>query len=303
MTPTPRTSQLPRPALPFLAILVAAALWGTTGTAATFAPSAGPLAIGAAALGVGGLLQAAVAARSLFRERRALRSHPAVIAAGSLAVAVYPLAFYSSMHLAGVAVGTVVSLGTAPIFSGVLERTLDGTRLSGQWLLAAALGIAGCALLSATEATGAGSASALGILLGTVAGFTYALYSRAAYRLITSGVSRASAMGSVFGIGGALLLPVLVATGAPLISSPGAFAVAVYMAVVPMFLGYVLFGYGLTRVPPSTATTLTLAEPAIAAVLAVVIVGERLTLSGWCGVAAITASLVVLALPARRGSP
>ena len=36
------------------AILLTAVLWGTTGTAATFAPGAGPLAIGAAALGVGG---------------------------------------------------------------------------------------------------------------------------------------------------------------------------------------------------------------------------------------------------------
>ena len=40
-------------------VLVAALLWGTTGTAAAMAPGVGPLAIGAAAMGVGGLLQAA----------------------------------------------------------------------------------------------------------------------------------------------------------------------------------------------------------------------------------------------------
>lgn len=53
------------------------------------------------------------------------------------------------------------------------------------------------------------------------------------------------------------------------------------MALVPMLLGYLLFGYGLTRVTPSAATTLTLAEPAIAALLAVVLVGERLPAIGW----------------------
>ncbi|WP_211272997.1 hypothetical protein [Corynebacterium stationis] len=64
---------------------------------------------------------------------------------------IYPLAFYSSMHLAGVAVGTVMSLGSAPIASGLLERVIERRRLSGWWMLAAALGIAGSAVLSAAK--------------------------------------------------------------------------------------------------------------------------------------------------------
>ncbi|EYR98824.1 putative membrane protein [Acinetobacter baumannii 45057_4] len=46
-----------------IAILVASFLWGTTGTAAAFAPTLGPLAIGAVAMGGGGLLQALIASR------------------------------------------------------------------------------------------------------------------------------------------------------------------------------------------------------------------------------------------------
>src|SRR5699024_735837 len=80
-----------------------------------------------------------------------------------------------------------------------------------------------------------------------------------AHRLMGRGVGRAAAMGSVFGLGGLTLLPVLALTGAPLLASPQAFAVGAYMALVPMFLGYVLFGLGLTRISASTATTLTLA--------------------------------------------
>jgi len=55
------------------AILITSFLWGTTGTAATFAPEAGPLTIGAAALGGGGILQAAIAPPSLRRARGAGR--------------------------------------------------------------------------------------------------------------------------------------------------------------------------------------------------------------------------------------
>lgn len=281
-----------------LAILVTAVLWGTTGTAATFAPEVSPLAMGAAALGIGGILQAVIAVPAIRREWGDLTRHRALVLVGAAAVVIYPLAFYSSMRLAGVAVGTVVSLASAPIFSGIIERITERTPLSPRWMTAAALGIAGSALLCLAAADD-GPATDLrtrlaGIGLGLVAGLTYALYSWAAHSLIVRGVGRAAAMGAVFGAGGLGLMPVLLATGAPLIASASNFAVGTYMALIPMFLGYLLFGYGLTRVAPSTATTLTLAEPAVAALLAVVIVGERLPLSGWIGIAILGAALAAL---------
>lgn len=282
-----------------LAVLAAAFLWGTTGTAATFAPSVGPLAMGAAALGIGGILQAVIAAHSLRRERPALSSHRGTVLAGAAGVLIYPLAFYSSMHLAGVAVGTVVSLGSAPIASGLLERVIERRRLSGWWMFAAALGIAGSVVLCAAKMHDAPSETfptVAGVILGLIAGTTYAMYSWSAHRLMNGGIGRAPAMGAIFGLGGIALMPILLLTGAPLIASTQAMLVGLYMALVPMFLGYLLFGYGLTRVPPSAATTLTLAEPAIAAILAVVIVGERLPVIGWVGLAGICASLLALSL-------
>lgn len=280
-----------------VAILVTAFLWGTTGTAATFAPDAGPLAIGAAALGIGGLLQAAIALPSLGRARRELRSHTGMIAAGAVAVAIYPLAFYSSMHLAGVAIGTVVSLASAPLASGILELILERKPLSGWWMVAATFGIGGSAILClarADQPTASAGDTIVGIGLGLLAGITYALYSWVVHRLISRGIGRAAAMGTVFGFGGALLMPVLFLTGAPLLASTESFTVAAYMALVPMFLGYYLFGLGLNRVRPSTATTLTLIEPAVAALLAVVVVGEQLTPLGWAGLGVLAVALVVL---------
>jgi DME family drug/metabolite transporter len=280
------------------AILVTSFLWGTTGTAATFAPDAGPLAIGAAALGVGGLLQAAIALPSLARARQALRTHAGLVAIGALAVAIYPLAFYSAMHLGGVAIGTVVSLASAPLASGILERVIERRPLSRWWMLAAFLGVLGSVLLClsrAGEPAVSATATLAGVGLGLLAGTTYALYSWVVHRLMHHHVGRGASMGAVFGAGGALLIPVLLITGAPLVASAQSFAVAAYMALVPMFLGYFLFGVGLARVRPSTATTLTLTEPAVAAILAVVVVGERLGVMGWSGMAILAAALAVLA--------
>ncbi|MBB5932869.1 DMT family transporter [Streptomyces echinatus] len=291
-----------------LCVLAASVLWGTTGTAATLAPAVGPLAIGAVAMGMGGLLQALFAAPRIARHAARLRERRGTVLLGAVSVAVYPLAFYSSMRLAGVAVGTVVSIGTAPLASALIERAVDGRRLTRRWGSAAALGMLGTILLCAAEAahatgdTGQASVAAtlLGVALGLVAAATYALYSWAAHRLITGQIPSRAAMGAVFGLGGLFLLPVLAVTGAPLLGSWSNAAVGVYMALVPMFIGYVLFGWGLAHVPASTATTLSLLEPAVAAVLAVVVVGERLPAAGWAGIALVIVCLAVLTAPARR---
>ncbi|WP_443051436.1 DMT family transporter [Streptomyces sp. NBC_00234] len=283
-------------------MLAASVLWGTTGTAATFAPGVGPLAIGAVAMGLGGLLQALLAAPQLGRHAHRLREHRGTVLLGAASVAIYPLAFYSSMHLAGVAVGTVVSIGTAPLASALIERVVDGRRLTRRWMAAASLGLLGTILLCVAEATddadqGSSAGTLLGVGLGLVAAATYALYSWSAHRLITHRIPSRTAMGSVFGLGGLLLLPVLLATGAPLADSWSNAAVGIYMALIPMCVGYVLFGWGLAHVPASTATTLSLLEPAVAALLAVLIVGERLPATGWTGIALVIACLAVLTTP------
>ncbi|NLA29573.1 MAG: EamA family transporter [Propionibacterium sp.] len=287
-----------------VAITITSILWGTTGTAATFAPQAGPLAIGAAALGIGGLLQAVVAVPELIAARAQLRTHARLIAVGALAVAAYPLAFYSSMHYAGVAIGSVISLASAPLASGLLERIVERKHLGARWKLAAGLGIIGSVLLCVSrfgQDAAVSTKTVTGVVLGLVAGATYATYSWVARQLMQDGISRAASMGIVFGTGGLLLMPVLLATGAPLVSSTQAFAVACYMALVPMFVGYLLFGYGLMRVPASTATTITLIEPAVAAILAVVIVGERLALLGWMGLGILACALMILVITPARG--
>ncbi|MFI8194455.1 DMT family transporter [Streptomyces sp. NPDC085946] len=294
-----------------LCVLAASVLWGTTGTAATFAPDVGPLAIGAVAMGLGGLLQALIAAPRIARYASRLRDQRGTVLLGAASVAVYPLAFYSSMHLAGVAVGTVVSIGTAPLASALIERVVDGRRLTRRWALAAALGLLGTVLLCvakaahATDDTGRTSTvgTLFGIGLGLAAAATYALYSWAAHRLITRQIPSRAAMGAIFGLGGLLLLPVLLATGAPLLASWPNAAVGTYMALVPMFAGYVLFGWGLAHVPASTATTLSLLEPAVAAVLAVMVVGERLPASGWIGIAFVITCLAVLTTPTPTRRP
>ena len=284
-------------------VLVAAILWGTTGTAATFAPELSPLAIGAVAMGVGGLLQGLIAAGTLLRQRRLIAAQWQYLLTGAIAVAVYPLAFYASMRYAGVTTGTVISIGSAPLLSALIEYRFDGVRLTRQWVCGATLGVTGMILLCLAQSSGeaAGNEYALsGIALGLLAGFTYAFYSWSARRLMQAGVASRAAMGATFGAGGILLMPVLVMTGAPLLASWNNAAVGIYMALIPMFVGYLCYGYGLARIPASMATTITLLEPVIAALLAVLLVGERLPFAGWAGVSLIVVCLSIITAPAKK---
>jgi DME family drug/metabolite transporter len=284
-------------------VLVAALLWGTTGTAAAMAPGVGPLAIGAVAMGMGGLLQAAAASRVMFTHRAGLTAQWRTVMVSAAAVAVFPLAFYSSMRLAGVAVGTVVSIGSAPPAAAVIERIADHQPLSRGWALGTTVGVSGVLALALAHpgpaTTMATARPVLGIALGLLAGFTYALYSWGAVRVMRCGLSSRPVMGAVFGLGGILILPVLALTGAPIIASGSNLAVAAYLAIVPMFLGYILFGRGLATVAASTATTVSLLEPAVAALIAVIVLREHLPPIGWLGLGLLFASLVITATKTR----
>jgi drug/metabolite transporter, DME family len=282
-------------------VLAAAMLWGTTGTAAALAPGVGSLAVGAAAMGIGGLLQAAAALRGIRAHRIGLAAQWKVLTMSALATAIYPLAFYSSMRLAGVAVGTVVSIGSAPAASAVIERIADKQGLSRRWAFGAAVGVGGVLLLAAARTGGehngvaaVGTHPVTGILLGLLAGLTYALYSWGAARMMRPGLPPRPVMGAIFGIAAIPLLPILILTGAPIIADAQNLAAVAYLAVVPMFLGYLLFGKGLAAVSASTATTLTLLESAVAALMAVMVLHEHLPILGWLGMALLFASLAIL---------
>ena len=286
-----------------LALVVASLLWGTTGTAASFvSESVSPIAIGAATMAIGGALLFAVSARgALAAIRRADARRWLLI--GAVGVVVYPLAFYSGMDLAGVAIGNVVALGSGPLFAALLELVVDRRPLSRQWMLGASAAIVGVALL---VVGGHGDASetapaslGLGVALGLLAGAAYALYTFASGRVIGLGVSSRATMGAVFGLGAVPLAIVLAATGAALLERSTNLAIVGYLALGPMFLAYVLFGWGLRLIRSSTVTVITLLEPVVATLLAVAIVGERLDVLGWIGLALILAGVSVVST-ARR---
>lgn len=285
------------------ALVIASLLWGTTGTAASFVDDAvSPVAIGAATMALGGALLFAVSARGATAAIRRPDARRWLLI-GAVGVVAYPLAFYSAMDLAGVAIGNVVALGSGPLFAAILELVIDRRPLTRRWMLGASGAIVGVSLLVVGGHGGptatAPESLAAGVALGLLAGAAYALYTFASGRVIGLGVSSRSTMGAVFGLGAVPLAVVLVATGGPLLQSGTSLAIIGYLAIGPMFLAYVLFGWGLRLIRSSTVTVVTLLEPVVATLLAIIIVGERLDPIGWIGLALILLGVTVVST-ARR---
>lgn len=103
-------------------------------------------------------------------------------------------------------------------------------------------------------------------------------------------------------MGNLLLLPILMVNGGNLFATKLNTAVALYMAFIPMFIGYICFGYGLKTIHASKATLLPLFEPAVAAVFAVIVVGESISRWGWMGLFLIMICLVLQSCIAKPDS-
>ncbi len=140
-----------------------------------------------------------------------------------------------------------------------------------------------------------------GVALAACAGLSYALYSLIGGGLITHGHPSGAVMGVLFGAAGLLVLPLVLFAGPHWLATARGASVAVYLALFTVCLAYRLFGHGLRRTPASVATSLTLAEPAVAAVLGVTVLGERLPAASWSGLAVLALGLVLLAFPGNRG--
>jgi drug/metabolite transporter, DME family len=277
-----------------LQVLLAALCFATTGTAQALGPhSTNPVGVGAARILVGGalLVSVAVVTRGGVRGPRWSRGPVLAAVAG---VAVYQLAFFAAVADTGVAVGTIVALGSAPTLAGLFEWLLDRRVPDPRWAAATALACAGVAMLALSG--GDASVSLPGIAMAVVAGGSYAVYTLAAKRLLTAGHAPEAVMAVAFGLAAVVLLPALALSEPGWLAHADGIVLVLFLGVIPTALAYVLFARGLRRLSASETATLTLAEPLTACVLGAVVLAEPMTAMSAGGAGLVLAGLLSLGL-------
>ena len=229
-------------------VLAAAVLWGTTGTAQALAPEgATPASIGAVRLAVGAL---ALVAFALYR--RALPPGPLQVNGSTIMAAVgvasYQLFFFAAVANTGVAIGTAVAIGSAPIMAGALDWAVSGQRPGARWLGATLLAISGGVLLLTTGR--AIRVDTIGLAFALAAGSSYAIYALTSKRLLSK-YEPDYVMAMVFALGALLLAPILFFSDVSWLFEPRGTAVGLHLGLITVAVAYVLFARGLKRIPAS----------------------------------------------------
>ncbi|WP_399629618.1 DMT family transporter [Sporosarcina sp. SG10008] len=280
----------------YLVVLVGAILWGTTGTAQTFMPQTiHPLAVGASRLAIGGfsLLVILLIMRKIDFRNWPWRS----TLYAAISMAIFQYLFFSSVRLTGVAIGTVVTIGSAPVFSGIIEWLLAKRRPTRVWIMATALAIIGCALLFLNK--DGIVVNPVGIAMSLGAGLLFAFYTLVNKDLLDK-VDPVPAVAVIFSMSAIMLMPFLFLFETEGLMTGRGISVVLYLGIVTTSVAYILFSAGLKRIPSSSAVTLSLAEPLTAAILSVIVVGERLTGTSWMGIAMLLGGILVLTLSGRK---
>ncbi|MEU2022137.1 EamA family transporter [Streptomyces sp. NPDC016469] len=205
------------------------------------------------------------------------------------ALAVYQTAYFGAVQEAGLALGTLVALGTSTLLVSVGAHLFLGERLSRRGTAATGLALIGLVILVAHPVSGPHPFA--GVLLALVSGIGYSAVTLWARRSEATSASPAT-----WGAGALCLLPFALAEGVRPHAENAVESVTwlLFLGVVPTLLAYRWYFKGLVTVPSTTAAVLVLLEPATAALLAVAL-GERISVSLAVGSVLLLSAVAVLA--------
>jgi drug/metabolite transporter, DME family len=221
---------------------------------------------------------------------RSQRWRLVVVAAG---LAAYQVGYFVAVDRAGVTIATLITLGSAPLLVTVGERIITRRPAGRSTIAGVALALVGLvALVGAPGAAGPQVAAGAGFAVGSALGYA---------TMTLGGGGLGSRVGAerltiaAFVGAAALLIPLAAATtDLGIGADPVVLGALVYLAVIPTAVAYRLFFTGLPAIRATQAAVLVLLEPLVATGLALLLLGERLTLLGWSGAALLVAAVVLV---------
>jgi len=276
-----------------IAILAAGATFGTTGTLQTkLAPHISGMAVASTRLFVGAITLLVIA--RFTRKISPIKISRLDLWLSGAGIAIYQVSFFSSVKLTGVPIATLTALGTSPIFTGLVAYLMVREKPARVWFIATVLTSIGIVLLNSHP--GGKGFNLLGVMLAAIAGLGFAVFNVSSRRALNAGMEPSQLAARVFTLAAILVFPFCFADGVHWFVTPKGAALILWLGIVTTGMGYTLYSYGLKRVHSSTASTLVLAEPATATLLAVVVLGSVLTVNSLLGVAVVLIGLLYLAI-------
>jgi DME family drug/metabolite transporter len=284
-------------------------LFGTSGTAQELGPdSSTSLGVAAVRIAVGAITLWVFIwlwphGPSRDTVARSIGSNRLLVLVGGVGVAVYTPLFLAGATRAGVAVATVVTIGSGPFFTGGLEWSLRGRRPRLGWLVGTIVTVGGGILLISGTAAPNKDVDLLGLAFALASGLGYAVYSVTAKTTMERGMDSTVALAVPFTIGAVILSLAAVTQPFDWLGTGSGLVMTLHLGILATGVAYVLYGFGLDRLTAATTVTLVLAEPLTAILLATVVLDETIDPLGWVGAAVVLSGLVVVGRMAEATNP
>jgi DME family drug/metabolite transporter len=283
-----------------LAVLGAAFCFGTTGTTQQLGvPDISPVAVASARLLCGSLFLFLFAFLIERRNSKYRMPRTDLLIAGC-GIAIYQLTFFSAVDSTGIAIATVTALGTAPTFSAIVAYLILREKPLLNWYLGTSVTIIGIVLVG--TANGVEGFNLLGILLASIAGLGFAIFNVICRKSLEKGASDIWVTAQTFSVAAIASAPFLFAESPVWLTTRNGILTTLWLGIFTTSVGYILFMYGLKRIPSSLAATVVLAEPATATILAAVVIGEPLVAQSYLGIATVALGILYISKSKRASA-
>jgi DME family drug/metabolite transporter len=282
--------------LPYL--VLSGILWGTgglTGTLLRHATGLSPVAVAAYRLAVGGAL---IVLFLMLSKRRLPRGRAAWTRIGviGLLAAEFQASYFAAVGLTSVSLATLVTIGVSPVLVVAVERITGRRRVDRRMIGTLCLALAGLGLLVGLPSGGFGAGAVLASSgLAVLAAGGFATVTLVGGRPVP-GLDELSTTGFGFTVGGLLLLPLAGATvGLEFRLDAWSVGLVLALGTGPTAIAYTLYFRGLRTVAAGTAAVMALLEPLTGALLAALVLRDRLGPTGIAGAVLLCAAVILAA--------
>ena len=226
------------------------------------------------------------------------------IGTGIVSLTFFNLCYFTTIQMTSMAVAAIL-MYTSPIFVVILSAVLFGERITGKKVLAMLMAFIGCVFVTGIVSLGSGSALPLkGILIGIGSGIGYALYSIFGRYAIEKGyrtetITFYTFLFATIGIGviSPFFCPIQEIAGKIIIGNTAKDILLVLgQSFLVTVLPYLLYTKGLKGLDNGTAGIIASVEPVVAAIIGILVYGERLSTSGYIGAILVLGAIVILNL-------
>ena len=284
-----KTSARARSEFAVAAVILAGVCFGTTGTSQTlYGKGINPLVVGSTRLFVGAIALWLIS----LKDKTSLRFPKKQLWICALGVAGYQLAFFSAVHLTGVAIATITALGSSPVFTGLLAWRLGHEKPSRVWMIATAITSLGILTLNAHS--GNAHVSVPGVLLALGSGAGFSAFNVVGRKVLTTGYPLSHFVARSFALAALLIFPFTFIQNLSWLTTSRGVGLVLWLGIVATALAYTLYGFGLSHLKASNASTLVLAEPVTATILSVTVLHNHLSITSWSGVVLVIVGLLYL---------